>query len=227
VVQGKFILLLSIVVAATWFPAAARAQPPFYPPYPNSALRFDVKPKQAQVYVDGYYEGMVDDFDGAFQRLHVTPGEHDVALYLEGYRTVRQTIRLTPRSTYKVHYRMEHLGTGETSEAPPEPPAPSGPGRPPVARGLPPPFPPPGGGARSTAGSVYGTLAIRSEPADAAVLIDGERWEGSGGEERLVVELAEGRHHVDVRKDGYEPFSTDLQVRRGETTPLNVTLHAR
>jgi hypothetical protein len=35
------------------------------------ALRLRVTPKQAEVFVDGYYVGIVDDFDGIFQRLHL------------------------------------------------------------------------------------------------------------------------------------------------------------
>jgi PEGA domain len=39
--------------------------------------------------------------------------------------------------------------------------------------------------------------------------------------------VSEGTHHVEVRRDGYETFSTDVTVRRGETTPLNVSLRTR
>jgi len=65
-----------------------------YPPYryynvaPEASLKLEVKPKEAEVYIDGYYAGIVDDFDGAFQRLHVDPGEHEIELYLDGYRLV-------------------------------------------------------------------------------------------------------------------------------------------
>ena len=58
-----------------------------YPPYrtyrvdPGASLRLEVKPKEAEVYVDGFYAGIVDDFDGTFQRLSVTPGEHDIELF--------------------------------------------------------------------------------------------------------------------------------------------------
>ena len=58
-------------------------------------------------------------------------------------------------------------------------------------------------------------------------MIDGERWEGPDGQERLVVELTDGTHRVQVQKDGYESFSTEVTVRRGETTPLNVSLRTR
>jgi uncharacterized membrane protein len=56
------------------------------------------------------------------------------------------------------------------------------------------------------------------------VLIDGERWRGPGGDDRLVVQVTDGRHHIEVRKDGYQPFATDVEVRDGESLPLNVSL---
>jgi 3-isopropylmalate/(R)-2-methylmalate dehydratase large subunit len=39
----------------------------------------------------------------------------------------------------------------------------------------------------------FGTLAIRVQPADAEIWIDGERWSGSDGSVALRVEVAEGR----------------------------------
>ena len=35
----------------------------------DGSLRLKVKPREASVYVDGYFAGRVDDFDGMFQRL--------------------------------------------------------------------------------------------------------------------------------------------------------------
>ena len=37
-------------------------------------LRLKIKPQQAQVYVDGYFVGVVDSFDGAFQKLGLDAG---------------------------------------------------------------------------------------------------------------------------------------------------------
>src|SRR5262245_34087266 len=101
-----------------------------YPPYrayrldPGASLRLQVKPKEAEVYVDGYYAGIVDDFDGTFQRLSVTPGEHDIELYLDGYRTVHQKVYATARKTLNMKYAMERLGAGEQPEPRPQPPEP-------------------------------------------------------------------------------------------------------
>jgi len=231
---------------------------PAYPPYryyrdPGASVRLEVKPKEAEVFVDGYYAGIVDDFDGAFQRLRVEPGEHEITLYLDGYRTVRQKVYLTPNNTFKIKYALERLAAGEQPEPRPQPPAvaqvppqqtpgPQPPMYPPTGgvRRVPPsprmpptsPPPPPGSEPRATPGvpgvaDGYGTLAIRVQPADAEVLIDGEVWHGPTDRDRMLVEVAEGRHSVEIRKAGYRTFVTDVQVRRGDTTPLNVSLRGQ
>lgn len=45
-----------------------------YAPYPYAVgthgdVKLQVTPKQAEVYVDGFYAGVADDFDGAFKHL--------------------------------------------------------------------------------------------------------------------------------------------------------------
>jgi hypothetical protein len=97
-----------------------------YAPYPvgvaaASDVRVLASPKQAEVYVDGFYAGVVDDFDGTFQRLHVTPGGHAITLHLEGYRTVTQNVYAAPADTVKLQLNMEKLQPGETSAPPPIP----------------------------------------------------------------------------------------------------------
>ena len=34
----------------------------------------------------------------------------------------------------------------------------------------------------------------------------------------------EGRHHIEVHKTGFDSFSTEVDVRPGESTPINVSL---
>jgi hypothetical protein len=62
---------------------------------------------------------------------------------------------------------------------------------------------------------------------DAEVLIDGQPWLGSAGQDRLVVDTSEGRHSVQVRKPGFVGFLTEVQVRRGETTTLDISLRSQ
>ena len=48
-------------------------------------LRLKVKPLDAQVYVDGYYVGIVDEFDGVFQRLRLEEGPHQIEIRHPAY----------------------------------------------------------------------------------------------------------------------------------------------
>jgi len=224
--------------------------PPFRYPYyaydRGGSIRLEVKPKEAEVYVDGYYAGVVDDFDGMFQRLSVEPGEHEIELYLDGYRAVKQRVYVTPRHTFKLKYTMEKLGPGEQPEPRPEPPnpptpqagaqpptprmPPTAPGRGPAGRRTPPPpqSPAPGQpGTQRPDTSAYGSIAIRVQPADADILVDGEKWRGPDAQDRLVIEVAEGRHTIEIQKSGYRTYVTDVEVRRGDTTTVNVSLRTQ
>jgi len=205
----------------------------FYPGYGyyavdqgTGSVRVQVEPRQTEVYIDGYYVGVADDYDGVFQRLRLPPGAHEIELYLEGHRAVRQTLYLTPGATVKVQYRMEPLGPGEPPDPRPEPPAEPAPvpEAAPVAPAA--PFRPAPAGV-AVERSDFGTLAIRVQPVNAVILIDGEPWQGPVDQDRLVVQVAAGPHQVVVREEGYEVFSTEIQVRRGETVPLNVSLLRR
>lgn len=53
-----------------------------------------MKPRDATVYVDGYYAGHVDDFDGVFQRLRIEPGPHRIEIQADGYETLEFDVRL-------------------------------------------------------------------------------------------------------------------------------------
>jgi hypothetical protein len=46
----------------------------------ESSPQLQVTPRETEVFVDGYFAGKVDDFDGRFQRLHVQPGEHELTV---------------------------------------------------------------------------------------------------------------------------------------------------
>jgi hypothetical protein len=77
-----------------------------YRPYSSfdiGELRFEVSPRTAQVYVDGYYAGLVDDFDGAFQALKLTEGAYRIEITAQGYDPVALDVRITPGQ--KITYR--------------------------------------------------------------------------------------------------------------------------
>jgi hypothetical protein len=193
----------------------------------SGAARLQVTPRQTEVFIDGYYAGTVDDFDGFLQRLRIEPGEHEVELYLAGHRPFSQRIYLQPGRTFSIRHAMEPLGPGDAAPVRPAGsplPAPGArvPGprpRDPRAGTLPADPRAPNPGSRD-----FGQLALRVQPGDAEVLIDGERWEGGTSEERLVVQLGAGMHRVEIRKEGYRSYFTDITIRGSDTTTLNVAL---
>jgi hypothetical protein len=79
-------------------------------------------------------------------------------------------------------------------------------------------------GTRAPDQARRGTLALRVQPDDATVLVDGEPWRGPQTQDRLVIQLTEGAHRVRVEKPGFQPFTVDVDVRAGETTSFNVSL---
>ena len=66
-------------------------------------LRLKIDPKKAQIYVDGYYVGVVDSFDGAFQKLSLDSGNHKIELKADGFEPLQFEVLITPgeTSTYK------------------------------------------------------------------------------------------------------------------------------
>ena len=99
----------------------------YYPSYHvNDALgsaQLKVSPRETEVFVDGYFAGVVDDFDGFSQRLRLEPGEHEVTLFLEGHRPLTRKMLFTVGQTFKIQHAMEPLGAGEP---PPQRPVASG-----------------------------------------------------------------------------------------------------
>ena len=196
----------------------------------SSSLRIQVEPRETEVFIDGYWAGTVDDFYGFFQRLHLEPGEHELELYLQGHRSIKQKVYLQPNATFRVRHTMVPLAPGEASDPRPVPRATSQPGRydafgrrqgpPPAREGATADTAPP---ERAEA-DAFGALAVRVQPRDAEIVIDGERWDSPPSAERLVVELPEGEHRVEIRKDGFETYVSTVRVRRGETTTVNVSL---
>lgn len=217
-----------------------------------SSARVEVKPREAQVYLDGYFVGIVDQFDGVFQRLDLPTGEHELTVYLKGYQPYRQRTLFRPGESYNFRAVLEPLPAGAADEPPPQaraadpydanrdprdpyarPPYGRDPGDrqdpdrqppPPGDRGRTMPMPDRAGDRRGPDSAGFGTLNIRVQPGDASVVIDGERWDSPEGGSRLSLQLASGSHRIEVRKDGFKPYSATIQVRTGETQALNISL---
>jgi hypothetical protein len=75
----------------------------------DGSLRLKVRPREAAVYIDGYYAGRVDDYDGVFQRLHVEAGPHRVEVRLDGYETLTFDVRVRPNRTLTYEGELKKL----------------------------------------------------------------------------------------------------------------------
>ena len=186
-----------------------------------------VDPEKTRVYVDNYYAGVADDFDGIFQRLSVPPGRHEITLKLDGYRTHTFRVYVSPGETLKLHHAMERGPGADTGEVVGDEPASYGredrdrdPGRDDrdhVSRtGV--------DDAREDErdDAEAGTLHLDLNPADASVYVDGE-FRGSG---RRVenLRLAPGRHRIEVVRPGYRTVEREVDVRPGDSSRLEIEL---
>lgn len=207
------------------YPVALGFSLPWGPTDPRGSLRTLVDPRDAEVFIDGYYVGVVDDFDGVLQGLRLDPGPHTVSLYREGYRLHEESVYSALGATVKIRHEMVPLAPGEAN-----PPRPA-PGGAPAAipSASPPPAPasttpaPPAASASVTAAD-YGRLVLRASPPDAEIWIDGERWHFPPGSDRFVVHLTAGAHALELSKVGYEGFSSEVEILPGDTVTMNVVL---
>lgn len=205
--------------------------PPYYYDY-SASVRVQAEPRTTRVFVDGYYVGVVDDFDGVFQRLHLAPGRHEIALRLEGYKTHRFRLYAAPGRTVKIHYDMtQGAGEDESDDVAGGPPhreetrlrgqredsadrdvdrADIGPAAP-IERER-------TGRRRAERGEVRTTVW----PEDASVYVDGE-FRGSGQQVRSL-DLSPGRHRLEVVRPGFRTFEQEVEVEPGRTLDLDVEL---
>ena len=189
----------------------------------SGSVRVLVDPSDARVYVDGYYAGTVDDFDGLFQRLHVAPGQHEIALKLEGYQTHRMRVYVSPGTTLKLQYKMSK-GTGETFAdlAANVPQSVLDRDRERMRQreqeqafmeGAP-------GGDQATANT--GTLRLEVRPDDASVYVDGA-FRGTG-REAAALRLAPGRHRLEVVRPGSRTIEREVEVAPGQSSEVTIDL---
>ncbi len=200
------------------------------------SVRVLVDPAEARVYVDGYYAGTVDDFDGLFQRLSVSPGRHEITLKLEGYKTHRVKVYVPFESTLKLHYDMEK-GSGETFEdqavnipaselarerarehklrelresALRESEQEEGEGDESLQQD------------ESDEARGPATLRLNVTPPDASVYVDGA-FRGTA-REVATIQLAPGRHKLEVVRPGYRTVEREVEVAADDPGDVTIEL---
>lgn len=68
-------------------------------------VRIQGAPPRAEVFADGYYAGIVDDFDGAFQRLELEAGAHSIEVRVPGAPPIAFDVNIQPGRTVNFHVR--------------------------------------------------------------------------------------------------------------------------
>jgi hypothetical protein len=75
--SDRMIRLSDIGGAHLQYPLASGVAP--------GGVQLDVQPWRAQVYVDGAYAGVVDDFKGYYHHLEISAGPHVIMIVMPGY----------------------------------------------------------------------------------------------------------------------------------------------
>jgi len=168
-------------------------------------MRLDVTPKDADVYVDGYYAGVVSDFNGTFHHLSVTAGPHVVEFRKDGMETLAVPVFIQPNHTTTYRGSMLPAQPGSSVEETMLPGAPA---------------------AGASPWAAPGDLRFDVTPGSAQVYVDGyfvgavNDFEGR----RQRLSLAPGTHHVALQAPGYESTEGDVTIEPRQTTTYKETL---
>jgi hypothetical protein len=71
----------------------------------DGGVRLDVAERDAQVFVDGYYVGVVGDFNGVRERITLEPGPHRVEIQQDGFEPVSFDVNVEAGRT--ITYRTQ------------------------------------------------------------------------------------------------------------------------
>ncbi len=176
-----------------------------------------IRPKRAQVILDGDPIGQARDFNGTWDVLEIDPGRHLLVFEAPGYKTLEVGIDVRPGRNYRVAYLLREGEGKDPRSTPLPPPAPPSDRAPSTTSALPPvPAEPDPGGERT--GLARGFLRIEATPPDAAVYLDGE-FLGRGDElARLhgALPVAAGEHRIEVVRPGYRSRTDRVDVSEGQ-----------
>jgi hypothetical protein len=89
----------------------------------KGALRLESSPGSAQVFVDGLYVGVVEDFGLSGRALDLDEGAHRVELRAAGYAVVNVDVRIAARQTTRYRGDLQRLSPAPAASVPPAPPA--------------------------------------------------------------------------------------------------------
>jgi hypothetical protein len=74
--------------------------------YDIGGVRLRIRPRDAQVFVDGYYAGLVDDFDGTFQSLRLEQGGHKIEIHMQGFEDLELDVHVQAGRTITLNEEL-------------------------------------------------------------------------------------------------------------------------
>jgi len=170
---------------------------------PYGALDLNIKPKKAEVYIDGRLVGTVDSYDGFPRYLWIEAGPHELTVVMDGYENLERSVEVIPDQVVAIHAKLAP-GTAVRPQAPMVTDAQ------PAMREEP------------------ASLSLRVEPPDASVYLDG-RFIGTaaelGGSSNPLL-LDPGHHTVQVVHPDFRTERRDLDLAAGRELALAIALDA-
>jgi hypothetical protein len=95
--------LVSSINATYGSPYGGGTYDPFGASGPTGDMRLLVEPNDAEVFVDGFYVGRVQQFDGHFRHLNLAAGPHQIAIRAAGYEPL--TLNVAVQAHHTMTYR--------------------------------------------------------------------------------------------------------------------------
>ena len=163
------------------------------------AVDMNVKPNQAEVWVDGKYVAEARDLDGYPSYLWLKQGPHHVVVYKGGYRRFEEDVDVRAGMKADLKVRLER---GES-----EPP------RRLAADATP---------RLEARRDEKGEIRLKLRPGDASVYVDGE-FRGPAQELRNLT-LPPGHHRIEASRPGFRTLDRDVVVEAGRSSDLDLEL---
>jgi len=181
------------------------------------AVETDIKPKKAEVLVDGQLVGQARDYNGNWDLLFLKPGLRSIEFRAPGYMTLTLWVEVESGSYIRIKERLAE-GEGSDPRSMERPAA-----RKKVAEVA------EAGGSADQRELPQGLLRIEATPKDAAIYLDGEFLARADELERLhgALPVARGRHLIEVVRPGYVAESVEIVVEQDEPRKVRIDLARR